>query len=137
MSSQSSVPQVKNALGLSDEQTSLNGTIDFIKFILKQEKLGKQYSRVILNEEGNLSGVITLKDINQTDKSSHIGTWIGYQYWGKGYNQSAKAKMLHTAFTILDLEYVFAGAKLTNIRSQKAQEKLPYIRIGAEKEFPE
>lgn len=36
----------------------------------------------------------------------------------------------------MKLEYVFAGAKLSNIRSQKAQEKLPYVRIDVEKEFP-
>ncbi|WP_457786384.1 GNAT family N-acetyltransferase [Geobacillus sp. Geo 8.1] len=137
MSALSSAPQVKNALGLTDEQTSLEGTIDFIKFIIEQEKLGKQYSRVILNEDKNLIGVITLKDIDKTKKTCHIGTWIGHQYWGKGYNQLAKAEILYTAFTKLNLEYVFAGARVSNIRSQKAQEKLPYIRIGVEKEFPE
>jgi RimJ/RimL family protein N-acetyltransferase len=136
MSSLSSAPQVKNALGLTDEQTSLEGTIEFIKFILEQEKLGKQYSRVILNEDQKLIGVITLKDIDKINKTCHIGTWIGHQCWGKGYNQLAKAEILYTAFTKLNLEYVFAGARVSNIRSQKAQEKLPYIRIGVEKEFP-
>lgn len=137
MSSLSSAPQVKDALGLTDDQTSLRGTIEFIEFILDQEKLGKQYSRVILNENEDLIGVITLKDINHTNKTSHMGTWIGHQYWGKGYNELAKSEILYTAFTELDLEYVFAGAKLSNLRSQKAQEKLPYMRIDVQSEFPE
>jgi RimJ/RimL family protein N-acetyltransferase len=136
MSSLSAVPQVKDALGLSNDQTSLEGTIDFIEFILEQEKLGKQYSRVILNEDEHLIGVITLKDINETNKTSHIGTWIGHQYWGRGYNSLAKSEILYTAFTVLNLEKIYAGAKLSNIRSQKAQEKLPYIRIGVQTEFP-
>lgn len=137
MSSLSSAPQVKNALGLTNDQTSLEGTIDFIEFIQEQERLGKQYSRVILDETKNSIGVITLKDIDDINKTCHIGTWIGHQYWGKGYNALAKSEMLYIAFTVLDLEYVFAGAKLSNIRSQKAQENLPYTRIGVQSGFPE
>lgn len=136
MSLLSSAPQVKGPLGLTNDQASLKGTVDFIEFIIEQEKLENQYSRVILNENEDLIGVITLKDINKTNKNCHIGTWIGHQYWSKGYNELAKSEILYTAFTELDLEYVFAGAKLSNIRSQKAQEKLPYIKVGVQSEFP-
>lgn len=44
--------------------------------------------------------------------------------------------MLYIAFHHLGLEYVFAEARKVNIRSQKAQIKLPYMSIGVEKEFP-
>jgi len=137
MSILSSTPQVKDALGLEEEHTTLEGTIDFIEFIIEQEKLGKQYSRCILNEDEKLIGVITLKDIDRVNRICHIGTWIGHQYWGKGYNQLAKAEILNTAFSELNLDYVFAGAKVDNIRSQKAQEKLPYITLFVENDFPE
>lgn len=136
MSSLSSEPQVKDALGLTDDQTTLEGTIHFIDFILEQETAGNHYSRVILNENKDLIGVISLKDINKINKSCHIGTWIGHRYWGQGYNESAKSQILYTAFTELQLEYVFAGAKLSNVRSRKAQEKLPYIRVGVQTEYP-
>ncbi|MFD2130349.1 GNAT family N-acetyltransferase [Pseudogracilibacillus auburnensis] len=132
----SSAPQVKDALGLNAEQTSYEGTVHFIEFIREQEKFKKQYSRVILNEEKKLIGVITLKDIDLTNKTSHIGTWIGFPYWGKGYNQLAKKDILYDAFTKLDLEFVFAGAKKSNMRSQRAQAKLPYVKANVEKEFP-
>ncbi|REB05180.1 N-acetyltransferase [Sporosarcina sp. BI001-red] len=135
MSSLTSAPKVKGALGLTDEQTSLEGTLSFIEFVQEQEKIGKQYSRVILDETGELIGVITLKDIEPTKKTCYIGTWIGHPYWGKGFNALAKSEILYTAFTLFDLDYVFAGAKLSNIRSQKAQEKLPYIRIDVQTEF--
>ncbi|WP_340085158.1 GNAT family N-acetyltransferase [Siminovitchia sp. FSL H7-0308] len=94
----SSEPEVKDALGLTEDHTSLKGTEDFINFILEQEKLGKQYSRVILNEDRKVTGVITLKDINRNNQTSHMGTWIGHPYWGKGYNQIAKKEMLYTAY---------------------------------------
>ena len=49
----SSAVQVKEALGLDDEQTSIEGTINFITHVFEQERLGKQFSRVILNDGGN------------------------------------------------------------------------------------
>ncbi|MEC5425747.1 GNAT family N-acetyltransferase [Virgibacillus sp. C22-A2] len=137
MSFLSSTPEVKDSLGLNEEHTTLEGTIGFIEFIIEQEKLGKQYSRCILNEDEKLIGVITLKEIDKVKRFCHIGTWIGHQYWGKGYNQLAKAEILYTAFNELSLDYVFAGAKVDNIRSQKAQEKLPYITLFVENDFPE
>jgi RimJ/RimL family protein N-acetyltransferase len=137
MSALSSAPQVSDALGLTDSQTSVEGTIGFIEFILEQEKQGKQYSRVILSEKEEVLGVITLKDIDPTKKTSHIGTWIGHPFWGKGHNALAKAEILYTAFTQLNLEYVFAGAKLSNVQSKRAQEKLPYVRIDVQAEFPD
>ena|SRR5699024_2242089 len=135
MSALSSVPQVKDALGLTNDQTSLEGTVGFIGFIQEQEKLGKQYSRVILDESEKIIGVITLKDIDNINKTSHLGTWLGHQYWGQGYNLLAKKEILITAFTQLKLEYVFAGAKVSNMRSIKSQEKLPFMRTEVQEEF--
>lgn len=135
VSSLSSAPQVKDALGLSNDQTTLEGTIDFIEFIQEEEKLGKQYSRVILDETENLIGVITLKDIDEINRTCHIGTWIGHQYWGQGYNLLVKKEILYIAFTKLNLDYVFAGAKISNIRSLKSQEKLHFMRINVQNEF--
>ena len=128
--------KVKHALKLTDEQCSVAGTKSFIEFIRIQEKIGTQYSRVILNEEQELIGVITLKDIDLNKKTAHIGTWIGAQYWGKGYNALAKEEILKQAFFKLNLDYVFAGAALYNIRSQKAQEKLPYMKLHVDNLFP-
>ena len=44
--------------------------------------------------------------------------------------------MLNIAFKDLHLEYVFAGATIQNIRSQKAQMKLPYMIIDVGSQFP-
>ena len=43
----------------------------------------------------------------------------------------------YNRFLDLQLTYVFAGAKTTNIRSLKAQEKLPYMSLYVENKFPE
>lgn len=137
MSRLTSDSRVKNALGLTDKQVSIQGARDYIDFVLHEEKQHKQLSRVMLNKEDQLIGVITLKSISPYRKTAHIGTWIAAPYWGMGYNQLAKEKMLTIAFEELGLEYIFAGATVHNIRSQKAQMKLPYMQIDVGAQFPD
>ncbi|MCR6109649.1 GNAT family N-acetyltransferase [Bacillus sp. A301a_S52] len=131
----SSAPQIKNALGLPEG--TVENTKQFVKGIIQEECEGRTLSRVILNENSHVIGITTLMYIDFEKKSCHIGSWLGHDYWGKGYNQASKIAILRIAFEELGLEYVFAGARKVNIRSQKAQEKLPFIRLHIEKIFPE
>ncbi|GGF90764.1 N-acetyltransferase [Paenibacillus albidus] len=129
-----SVPQVKDALGIKDE--SVEDTIRFIHWIIEEEHTGNQVSRIILNEHKELVGITTLMFIKPVEKQCHIGTWIGQKYWGRGYNQASKLEILKIAFLELGMKFVFAGARKINIRSQKAQEKLSFIRLNVETLFP-
>ncbi|WP_272031280.1 GNAT family N-acetyltransferase [Oceanobacillus kimchii] len=137
LSKQSSDPRIRDTLGLTKAQSSVQGTIDFIHFVIEAERQGNLCSRIILNEIDEPIGVITLKEIDEKNSTSEIGTWLGVENWGKGYNELAKNEILYHAFENMKLERVFAGAKKTNIRSQKSQEKLPYIKIDEGVNFPE
>lgn len=131
----SSAPPVKEALGLPDG--TVEDTRQFVRQAMQQEREGVTVPRVILDGHGNLIGLTDLMFIDHSKKSCHIGTWIGHDYWGQGYNEASKIEILRIAFEELGLDYVFAGAREVNVRSQKAQAKLPFIRLGVEKEFPE
>ena len=137
MASLISDPRVQNALGLNWQQVSINGTRDFIDYIQGEERMGKQLSRVIFNEKDEFIGVITLKSINRANGTAHVGTWIGGDYWGLGYNELAKEAMFTLAFEELKLNRIFAGAKLTNERSIAAQRKLPYMTMDVGHLYPE
>ncbi|MGM0896490.1 MAG: GNAT family N-acetyltransferase [Bacillota bacterium] len=117
----SSVPAVKDALGLPDG--TLDDTIRFSRLVREEEKSGTRVPRVILNEQNQLVGLTDLMFIDHTKKPCHIGTWIGQEYWGQGFNEASKAGILKIAFEELGLSRVFAGARTVNIRSQKAQER--------------
>lgn len=130
----SSDPPVKDALGLPDG--TIESTKQFIESMIIEEAEGKTVSRVILDENNKVVGITTLMFIDHVTKSCHIGSWIGHQYWGRGYNLDSKIAILRIAFNELNLNYVFAGARKSNIRSQKAQEKLPFIRLNVENKFP-
>lgn len=131
----SSMPQVRDALGLPIGK--VEDTMNFIKRECVDEEAGKTVPRVVLDEEGQVIGVTSLMFIDHQKKSCHIGSWLGYEFWGKGYNLEAKIAILEIAFFELGLERVFAGAREVNIRSKKAQEKLPFIRLGVEKVYPD
>ncbi|MCC2376102.1 GNAT family N-acetyltransferase [Bacillus wiedmannii] len=131
----SSDPHVKNALGIKVEK--IEDTKAFLLFAIEEERQTRSLSRMIVNEENEIIGLTTLKHINYEKKQSHIGSWLGYPYWGKGYNEAAKKEIFKIAFLDLQLSYVFAGAKTNNVRSLKAQEKLPYISLHVEDRFPD
>ncbi|HDR4436468.1 GNAT family N-acetyltransferase [Bacillus thuringiensis] len=131
----SSNSHVKNALGIKVEK--IEDTKAFLLFAIEEERQKRSLSRMIVNEENEIIGLTTLKHINYEKKQSHIGSWLGYPYWGKGYNEAAKKEIFKIAFLDLQLTYVFAGAKTNNIRSLKAQEKLPYISLHVENKFPD
>src|SRR5699024_226379 len=71
------------------------------------------------------------------NKTSHIGTCLGPQYWGQAYNLLAKREILYKAFTELNLDHVFAGGKVSNTPSMKCQENLPSTPMEAPRAVPD
>ncbi|SFA87205.1 MULTISPECIES: GNAT family N-acetyltransferase [unclassified Bacillus (in: firmicutes)] len=131
----SSDEEVNHHLSFKDD--SVEETKWFITHIINEEKEGRAVSRVILDDRLEPIGLTTLMSINHDKRSCHLGSWLGKDYWGKGYNQEAKEQILEIAFEQLGLERVFAGARAENIRSQKAQEKLPYITLNVQDLYPQ
>ncbi len=68
-------------------------------------------------------------EVNAEQKSVSIGyTFFAKDHWGSTYNRAAKTLMLNHAFQFVDTVIFHIGA--TNIRSQKAIEKLGAKKIG-------
>lgn len=137
MSQLISEPAVREPLGLTENETSVASMMDFIREMQLEEMMGNHVARMIMNEDFELIGVITLHNIDEEMQTSHMSTWIGKPYWGKGYNRLAKEKMFYHAFMERHLRTVFAGARVENFRSRKAQRKLPYMRCNVERIYPE
>ncbi|MBM7647876.1 RimJ/RimL family protein N-acetyltransferase [Bacillus ectoiniformans] len=103
-------------------------------FVTKQtieaEERGELISRTITDEWGSPIGTINLYDIDQN--AGFLGTWIGKDYHGKGYNAPAKEAFFQELFFELGIEAVFMRIRKVNIRSRKAAEKLPYAILANE-----
>ncbi|WP_020189671.1 GNAT family N-acetyltransferase [Kurthia sp. Dielmo] len=135
LASMIATPSVQCALALKSEDCTPQAMIQFIRTMQLEEMEGHFYSRMIRDEQHQLIGVITLKNIDEVTKTCHMSTWIAEPYWGRGYNFLAKEQILYTAFAQYDLQYVFAGARSENLRSRKSQRKLPYMTMRVEEEF--
>jgi RimJ/RimL family protein N-acetyltransferase len=65
---------------------------------------------------------------NSTETSVLIGyTFIGRNFWGRGYNKALKKLMLDYAFQFVEKVYFHIGAH--NYRSQKAIEKIGAVKV--------
>ncbi len=95
------------------------------KQTIEAEERGELISRTILDEWGAPIGTINLFDIEE--KAGFLGTWLGKQFHGKGYNNPAKDAFFQELFYEVGIETVFMRIRKVNIRSIKAAEKLPYI----------
>lgn len=84
---------------------------------------------VELRGEG-LVGATGLSELARRDRRATIGTWLGRAHWGQGINAESKALVAALAFGPLRMERLTAYASTGNARSQRALERLGFIREG-------
>ncbi|UZJ78332.1 MULTISPECIES: GNAT family N-acetyltransferase [unclassified Fictibacillus] len=109
---------------------SLEEFMFLTKQTIEEEERGETISRTIMDEWYNPIGAISLYDVQ--DGCGFLGTWIGQPYFGKGYNKLAKESFLSELFYEKDIQTVFMRIRKTNLRSQKAAEKIPYVTMANE-----
>ena len=64
-----------------------------------------------------------------------VGTWLGQAYWGTGANAESKALVARLVFEELRMERLGAWVDVRNPRSQKALERLGFVREGTLRAF--
>ncbi|MCP1183768.1 GNAT family N-acetyltransferase [Paenibacillus sp. 1781tsa1] len=96
--------------------------------LMVEEEQKKVITRTILNEAGQPIGTIDLYHIEQ--QTGFLATWIGSPYFGNGYSQRAKSAFFVELFLEHAIETVFMKIRKQNIRSRKAVEKLPYVKLA-------
>jgi RimJ/RimL family protein N-acetyltransferase len=84
---------------------------------------------VIDNNNQQIIGSTRFYGYDPEKSEIEIGwTFLARKYWGGRYNQEMKRLMLAHAFTFVENVVFYVGE--TNIRSQKALEKIGAIKIG-------
>lgn len=81
-------------------------------------------------EAGALIGVISFA--RRSDTVAEIGWWLGKPYWGKGFATEAVAAMVEIAFRDPTLAALSAGAFADNAASLRIQDKIGFVRTGAD-----
>jgi ribosomal-protein-alanine N-acetyltransferase len=96
----------------------------------QQRRLSGDRLELVIEHRGDAVGVTTLMELSRRDRRAMVGTWFGREHWGTGANAESKALVLHLAFEVLGLERVGAYTEVHHERSQRALEKLGFVREG-------
>ena len=80
-------------------------------------------------------GITGVLEVSERDRRAVVGTWLGQAYWGTGANAESKALVARLVFEELRMERLGAWADVRNPRSQRALERLGFVREGTLRAF--
>lgn len=89
----------------------------------------------IVDPDDWVIGITGVFEVSRRDRRAIVGTWLGQAYWGTGANAESKALIARLAFGPLRMERLGAWADVRNPRSQRALERLGFVREGTLRAF--
>ena len=89
----------------------------------------------IVDGDDWLIGITGVLEVSLRDRRAVVGTWLGSAYWGTGANAASKALVAHLVFGPLRMERLGAWADVRNPRSQRALERIGFVREGTLRAF--
>ncbi len=110
--------------------TAIEEPLAYIERARQWREAGTQVDMLIVDHERGPAGITGLSEIVARDRRAIVGTWIGREFWGTGVNALSKALVLHLGFVGMELERIAAPTDVRNARSQRALEKLGFVREG-------
>lgn len=94
---------------------------------------GHHFYAVTLNSELIGGAGLHPQSLNHS-KNIELGYWLGEQYWNKGYTTEVVTKMIEKAFSLPDINKIFARTFEGNIASEKVLLKNGFILEGTLKQ---
>jgi N-acetyltransferase len=92
---------------------------------------GRHPLMVVRRVDGLVIGSTTLHTLDLKHRSAEIGwTWLDRRCWGQGYNEDMKHVLLEYCFGPLGLHRVQWTVDGANFRSQRAVERLGFVKEG-------
>ena len=91
---------------------------------------GEALELAIVDRDDWLIGIIAVLEVSARDRRAVVGIWLGQAYWGTGASAEAEALLAHLVFGPLRMERLAAWVDVRNLRSQRAFERLGYVREG-------
>jgi ribosomal-protein-alanine N-acetyltransferase len=89
----------------------------------------------IVDADDWVIGITAVLEVSKRDRRAVVGTWLGQAYWGTGANAESKALLARLVFEELRMERLGAWADVRNPRSQRALERLGFVREGTLRAF--
>lgn len=102
----------------------------YIERLPDQRERGTQLDLLQVQPGVGPVGITGLSEFSYRDRRAMVGSWLGRDTWGAGVNLESKAAMAHLSFEILGLHRMGAYANTENGRSQRALEKVGFVKEG-------
>lgn len=114
-----------------EEYFTPEGQRAFIGASLEACRRGASMPHVILDEDGQVAGRITLSTIVRGPfQSCSLGYWVAASAGGRGLGTRAVGAMKRLAFGELGLHRIEAGTLVHNVRSQRVLVRNGFTRFG-------
>jgi ribosomal-protein-alanine N-acetyltransferase len=114
-----------------EEYFTAEGQRAYLEDVLRQTDAGATLPHVILDDDGEIIGRITLSGISRGPfLSASLGYWVAEPATGRGLASAAVARMVKLAFDELGLHRVEAGTLVHNAASQRVLERNGFQRYG-------
>lgn len=84
--------------------------------------------------DGIIVGDVSIRNLNEAEKTPEIGYWIASDYAGKGLTTKAVRALTEYSLQTVGLEEIIIRADPMNIGSNKVAEKVGYTRVGIDTE---
>ena len=101
----------------------LQNALDFIK-LTHQEMRKKTAIKLGIEHKGSktIVGVISLTDLDYSNKKAELSYWLGKRYWGKKIMKEAIVLILNFVFNQLNFNKVYATVMHPNTKSARLLE---------------
>lgn len=108
--------------------------LEDVKKGLEEAKLGRAFTFLAFNEEGEYIGKFKLHSIGEKNKLAHVSISVKEKFWGHGYGTQIVKFLEKLAFSKFKLNRLEYGVYSNNPRSQKLVEKLGFKYEGTLRE---
>jgi ribosomal-protein-alanine N-acetyltransferase len=109
--------------------------LEWLGTLPERRSAGVALELAIVDPDDWVIGITAVLEASIRDRRAVVGTWLGQAYWGTGANAESKALIAHLAFEELRMERLGAWADVRNPRSQRALERLGFVREGTLRAF--
>ena len=115
----------------AEEFFTVDGQRAGIETVLDEHRQGSRLPHVILTEDGQVAGRITLNEIVRGPfQSCRMGYWVAAEHNGRGLATGAVRGIIRVAFEEVGLHRIEAGTLLHNVGTQRVLEHNGFVRFG-------
>jgi ribosomal-protein-serine acetyltransferase len=87
-----------------------------------------------IRDQGRIVGVVSYNSVDQSNRTGHIGYWMGQEHQGRGIMTRAVRALVEHGFSYLGLNRIVIAAATGNLKSRAVAERAGFLLEGIARE---